>query len=113
MLPKMGSVVCVAVFQLTWDPPDGSDAGRKFVPRIVMGNDELPATAQLGVILLIVGTGFGGGNTVKLTTLERPLFCEPECGLTVLTKKVPAFAVSAAGTTAVMDAEFTKVVAKF
>src|SRR5260370_25319299 len=80
-----------------------------------MGNEvvTLPATAQLGVILLIVGTGFGGGNTVKLTTLERPLLCEPECGLTVLTKKVPAFAVSAAGTTAVMDAEFTKVVARF
>src|SRR5260370_14091980 len=109
----MGSIVCVAVFQLTWEPPDGSDAGRKFVPRIVMGNDELPATAQLGVILLIVGTGFGGGNTVKLTTLERPLLCEPACGLTVLTKKVPAFAVSAAGTTARMAPEFSNVDARF
>src|SRR5258708_10367663 len=112
MLATMGSVVCVAVFQLTWDPPDGSDAGRKFVPTIVMGNEvvTLPATAQLGVILLIVGTGFGGGNTVKLTTLERPLLCEPECGLTVLTKQAPAFAVSAAGTTAVLDSDFTQLV---
>src|SRR5258708_13489390 len=105
MLPKMGSVVCVAVFQLTWDPPDGSDAGRKFVPRIVMGNAELPATAQLGVILLIVGTGFGGGNTLKLTTLERPLFCEPESALTLSTKKLHPFAVSPACTPPLLNAE--------
>ena len=81
----------------------GSVVRRKFVPVMVRGNAAFPAGALLGAIVATVGTGLGGGNTMKAMALERPLVPVPECGCTVCTKLVPAFAIIDAGTTALTE----------
>jgi hypothetical protein len=71
------------------------------VPVTVRENPALPATAQLGEIADMVGTGFPAGLMVNATGFESPLVPEPECGLSVLTNAVPGLATSDAGTVAV------------
>src|SRR4029077_16153224 len=101
MVPATGSVVCAAVFQLTCDPPDGSDAGRKCVPAIVIVIGPLPTTAQLGVMELTAGVGFNLGLIINAITLESPFIPAPDWGLNVCTEAVPGFAIKDAGTAAV------------
>ena len=96
-------VVCVVVFQFTWEPLVELDPGIKLVPTMVTVTAALPATAVFGVMLVTVGTGLGGEKTSKAKALESPFVPVPECGCTVWTKLVPGFAIIAAGTTALTE----------
>jgi hypothetical protein len=71
-------LVCVVVFHRTWEPPEGSEVRRKFVPVMVKVSAALPAVAVLGLTLETVGTGLGGGKISKATGFERPLVPAPE-----------------------------------
>src|ERR1700680_206953 len=43
LMLTMGSVLCVGPkFQCTWEPPDGSEVGRKLVPLTVRVKEALP-----------------------------------------------------------------------
>src|SRR5579864_147382 len=70
--------VCVVVFQCTCEYWVGSELARKFVPIMVSGRSALPAATVLGLMLVTVGTGFGGGKISKATGLESPFVPEPE-----------------------------------
>jgi hypothetical protein len=96
-------VVCDVVFQFTWELLAGAVPEIKLAPAMVSVTAALPAAAVLGVMLVIVGTGLGGGKTSKATGLESPFVPVPECGCTVWTNSVPGFAIIAAGTTAVTE----------
>ena len=96
------SVVCVPLaFQFTSEPPVGSDEGMKLVPTRFSGTAALPGEADVGEIEVRVGNGLGGGLTIKVRELERPLSWEPECGLSVFIEAVPGLATNEAGTAAV------------
>jgi hypothetical protein len=73
----------------------------KLLPVTVRESPALPATAQLGEIADMVGTGFPAGLMRNATEFESPLVPAPECGLSVLTNAVPDLATSDAGTVAV------------
>src|SRR5271169_1810876 len=96
-------VVCVVVFQFTWELFEGVVPVMKLVPTRVSVIAALPATPVFGVILVSVGEGLGGGKTSNAKALESPLVPVPECGWIVWTKLVPGFAIIAAGTTAVTE----------
>jgi hypothetical protein len=71
------------------------------LPVTVRENPALPATAQLGDIADMLGTGFPAGLMRNATEFESPLVPAPECGLSVFTNAVPDLATSDAGTVAV------------
>ena len=101
MLP-MASVLCVGPeFQWTWDPPEGSDVGRKLLPVIVRVTGALPAAALVGDIEETTGSGLPAGLMMNAMELESPFCPAPDAGLRVLTKAVPTLATRAAGTVAV------------
>ena len=110
LMERIGRLDCVEPrFQRTCEPPDGSEVGRKEPPLIVRVKEGLPAAAELGEMEETVGNGFAAGLTTKVSVLERPLVPVPECGLSVLMKALPGFAMSAAATVAVMVVALTNV----
>jgi len=99
---RIGSVDCVGPrLKRTCEPPEGSEVGIKFVPVTVIVKEAAPAVAEVGEMAEIVGSGLAAGLMRKVSVLERPLLPAPEKGLRVLTKAVPALAISAALTVAV------------
>jgi hypothetical protein len=100
----VASVVCVPAVPAahsTCELVKGSDVETKFVPVTVSVNAALPATAQLGEIEEIVGSGFPAGVMMNAIEFESPFVPAPECGLSVFTVAVPAVATRDAGTVAV------------
>src|SRR5262245_44157628 len=92
----------------------------KLEPVTVRMKEALPGATEVGDndVGVRTGNGLGGGLMMKASGLERPLSCEPEWGLKVLTLTLPGVVVSAAGTTAVrfrmlLLASVTTVVARF
>jgi len=100
-VPTIVSCCCVVPLHFTWEPPEGSVAGRKFEPLRINVRLALPASAFEGLMLVRLGRGFGGGLILKGTGLERPLFPWPEAGFRVMTVATPGLATSAMGTIAV------------
>jgi hypothetical protein len=80
-------VVRAVPFHLTTDPE------MKLVPLTVSVKAEPPAVAELGLRLVVVGTGLSGTLIVKLCALEVP---PPGVGLKTVTLAVPAEAMSEA-----------------
>src|SRR4030042_2052634 len=81
----------------------------KLVPLTVNVNAEPPAVAELGLRLVVVGTGLSGTLIVKVWLLEVP---PPGVGLKTVTLAVPAVAMSAARIEAVTCVELTYVVVR-
>jgi hypothetical protein len=82
----------------------------KFVPVTVSEKPAPPARAEDGLRLVTVGTGFGGGLTIKKgSEFESP---PPGVGLKTVTLAVPAVAMSAARIEAVSRVEETYVVVR-
>ncbi len=81
----------------------------KLVPFIVSVNAEPPAVAELGLRLVIVGTGLFAGLIVKVCGLDVP---PPGAGFTTVTLAVPAVAMSAAAMAAVSWVVLTNVVVR-
>ena len=65
----------------------------KFVPLTVSVNPDPPAVAEVGLKLVVVGTGLSGLLIVKVWALE---VAPPGAGLNTVTWAVPAVAMSAA-----------------
>src|SRR6202000_1646765 len=82
----------------TCEPPVGSDIGMKLEPVTVMVKEGAPAVAEVGEMEEMTGMGLAAGLMRKVRVLERPLLPAPEKGLSVLTKAVPALAMSVAET---------------
>ena len=76
----------------------------KFVPLMVSVNAAPPATAVVGLRLVMVGLG---GLTVNVAPVEVP----PE--VVTVTLAVPTFAISVAGTAAVSTVALLNVVVRF
>src|SRR5207253_2979984 len=90
-------------FHRTTDEP-----ATKFVPFTVNVNAAPPAVADVGLRLVVVGTGFAGVEIVNVWAFEVP---PPGAGLNTVTDAVPAVARSVAGMDAVScDAETNFVV---
>src|SRR5882672_3539491 len=99
--PKV--VVRLPPFHRTTDPL------MKFVPRTVSVNAAPPAAADVGVRLVVVGTGFGADEMVKTWAFEVP---PPGAGLNTVIDAVPAVAMSAAAIAAVSCEDEPKVVVR-
>jgi hypothetical protein len=68
------------------------------LPLTVRVNPASPAVAELGLRLVVAGTGLSDAVIVKLWALEVP---PPGAGLNTVTEAVPAAAISVAGIAAV------------
>ena len=104
MLATANFVWVPPILQFTWEACAGSAFARKFVPVNVMlsvCDGEVLAGEVFGLMLVRLGSGFGGGLMMKAMGLERPLFPAPEAGLRVMMVATPGFATNAAGTVAV------------
>jgi hypothetical protein len=103
MVPRVNFVVVAPAVQFTWEARAGFALGRKFVPvnEILTGIVAAPATAVFGVMLVRVGSGFGGGLMTNATGFERPLRPAPVVGLRVMTVATPDLVTKVAGTFAV------------
>src|SRR5256885_2330699 len=75
-------VVRLAPFQRTTDEP-----ATKFVPFTVNVNAVPPTVADVGLRLVVVGTGFGDAEIVNVWAFEVP---PPGAGLNTVTDAVPA-----------------------
>src|SRR5712664_2289761 len=96
-------VVRLAPFHRTTDKP-----ATKFVPFTVNVNAAPPTVADVGLRLVVVGTGFGDAEIVNVWAFEVP---PPGAGLNTVTDAVPAVTRSVAGMDAVnCDAETNIVV---
>ena len=82
----------------------------KFVPLTVRVKAVPPAVADVGLRLVVVGTGLSGTLIVKVWELEVP---PPGVGLKTVTRAVPAVAMSAARIDAVTWVALTYVVVRF
>ena len=92
------------MLQFTWEACVESEFARKFVPVKVMlsvCDGEVLAGEVFGLMLVRLGSGFGGGLMMKAMGLERPFWPAPEAGLRVMIVATPGFATSVAGTVAV------------
>src|SRR2546421_12362213 len=104
MLATANFVWVPPILQFLWEACAGSAFARKFVPVNVMlsvCDGEVLAGEVFGLMLVRLGSGFGGGLMMKAMGLERPLFPAPEAGLRVMMVATPGFATNAAGTVAV------------
>src|SRR5258705_11426967 len=104
MLETANFVWVPPLLQFAWEACAGSVFARKFVPVNVMlsvCDGEVLAGEVFGLMLVRLGSGFGGGLMIKAMGLERPLFPAPEAGLRVMIVTTPGFATNAAGTAAV------------
>ena len=82
----------------------------KLVPFTVRVKPAPPAVAELGLRLVVVGTGLSGTLIVKVWAFEVP---PPGAGLKTVTLAVPAVAMSAARIDAVSCVALTYVVVRF
>jgi hypothetical protein len=94
-----------------WDTPlkVTVDDAIKPLPLTVRIREALPAEAEDGDRLVIVGSGLLAACTVKPAATDVP---PPGAGFETVTGKVPALARSFVGTAAVSSLRFTKVVAR-
>src|SRR6266849_9540060 len=109
MLATANFVWVPPILQFAWEACAGSAFARKFVPVNVMlsvCDGEVLAGEVFGLMLVRLGSGFGGGLMMKAMGLERPLFPAPEAGLRGMIVATPALATSAAETVAVTDSTF-------
>src|SRR2546425_11084478 len=84
MLATANFVWVPPILQFTWEACAGSAFARKFVPVNVMlsvCDGEVLAGEGFGLMLVRLGSGFGGGLMMKAMGLEGPLFSAPEAGL--------------------------------
>src|SRR2546421_1744170 len=84
MLATANFVWVPPILQFTWEACAGSAFARKFVPVNVMlsvCDGEVLAGEVFGLMLVRLGSGFGGGLMMKAMGLGRPLFPAPGAGL--------------------------------
>src|SRR5947208_15795615 len=98
MLATANLVWVPPILQFTWEACAGSGFARKFVPVNVMlsvSDGEVLAGEVFGLMVVRLGSGFGGGLVMKAMGLERPLFPAAEVVFTVVMVATPGFVTRA------------------
>src|SRR5260370_16899274 len=92
MLATANLVWVPPILQFTWEACVGSAFARKLVPvnvTLSVCDVEVLAGAVFGLMLVSVGTGFGGGLMIEAMVLVTPFFPLPTAGFQHLTWRTP------------------------